>query len=201
MRRSWILVSVIVGTAAASAVVVHVPQVRRALGVRDACPVLHGADLEKARKQALAPLAGSAPSPTHSALGFVVGAESRAAVRKWADAQGVACSDVDGVALRCAGATGILAIPADAFFRFDADRLVGVDALARAADLGAYRDARKSLSASFGPPHDDTGSEALAQAPAGRVASRWRFADLAIDVSAFSIGDGLRVRLQLRALQ
>lgn len=90
------------------------------------------------------------------------------------------------------------------FCRFDATRLVGIDLIAPAGTEAEaaklFQRTRSSLTETFGTPHAEDANGDLATAPAGRLSSRWRFRDLAVDVSAFHGADGTRLRMQARAL-
>src|SRR4051794_28286615 len=130
MHSVRIAVLVVLGVGLAGIGLVHVPAVRR-LGLgAEKCPRLGpGSALEDARKAAMKPLAGATKAPKEAAFGLIVGKDDRAAVKKWADSHGIVCNDVDGVGLRCGRTTSLLGIGSDVFFRFDGDRLVGLDAI------------------------------------------------------------------------
>lgn len=156
--------------------------------------------LESARRTAASALAGDGPAPTLNFLGFAVGKASRGEIVAWAAQQKFACEDVDGVALRCAVTTPVAG---SAFYRFDGNRLVGIDLIAPATDGDApklFQRMREDLTASFGPPHTENVARDLESAPAGRLSSEWRFRDLAVDVSAFHGVSGTRVRMQARSI-
>ncbi|MGZ3455281.1 MAG: hypothetical protein ACXVEF_37100, partial [Polyangiales bacterium] len=94
-------------------------------------------------------------------------------------------------ALRCGRTTSILGIGSDVFFRFDADRLVGLDAIGSVADAKSpFLAVREALTKTFGRPHDES-----------EISSKWRFSDLAVDLSTLSLSDGARIRLQLRSIK
>lgn len=211
-RRSvyaWIaLAGACVGLAS---VAVHLPPLRRTLEVQGRCPAIdrkggdapRGPALEVARRAALAPLAGDATAPPLSIAGLPIDGATRAAVRAWAEKRGISCADVDGVAIRCGAASAFLGTPADGFFRFDGERLVGIDAVGSLAstDLGPFEAARAALAQTLGAPHEEHPAKDWATSKVARVSSVWRFRDLAVDVSAFVVGDARRVRLQVRSLR
>ncbi len=210
-RRSAVRVAVglvaVVTMLGVVGVVLHLPRVRGLFGVQGRCPaigkVASGPDLEAARRAAVAPLAGETTAPGLAVSGLVLGESTRAAVRAWAKQGDLRCEDVDGVALRCGEAKALLPIPTDGFFRFDDDRLVGIDAVGAlpSADLAAFDAARSTLVQTFGAPHhEDRGSD-WEKSKVGRVGSGWRFRDLAVDLSAFVVGDTRRMRLQVRLLR
>jgi hypothetical protein len=205
MRRTFILSAVFVGALLAGGAVFH-PQLLRRFGSADRCPHLaKGAELEEARKKAVASLAGEGAAPTTNVLGFAVGKATKPEILAWALANSVTCSDVDGVALRCAVlASATVPVAGGVFYRFDGPRLVGIDLIAPAANdaeaSSLFQRIRSKTTETFGTPHTDDNAKDLASAPAGRLASSWRFKDLAVDVSAFRGLDGTRLRLQARAL-
>jgi hypothetical protein len=196
MQRVRIAVLAIAGLGLAGIGLLHVPAVRR-LGLgAEKCPRLGpGSALEDARKLAMKPLAGATKAPKEAAFGLVVGKDDRAAVKKWADSHAIVCNDVDSVALRCGRTTSLLGIGSDVFFRFDGDRLVGLDAIgivppAEGSSKPPFLALRETLTKTFGHAHDES-----------EIASRWRFSDLAVDLSTFSVSDGARLRLQVRSIQ
>jgi hypothetical protein len=192
MQRVRIAVLAVAVAGLAGIGLLHVPAVRR-LGLgADKCPRLGpGSALEDARKAAMKPLAGAIKAPTETAFGLVVGKDDRAAVKKWAESHSIVCDDVDGVALRCGKTTSLLGIGSDVFFRFDRDRLVGLDAIGTVPDSKpSFLALRESLTKTFGRAHDES-----------EIASRWRFSDLAVDLSTFAVSDGARLRLQVRSIQ
>lgn len=205
MRRSFTLIAAAFGAMLAAGAIFH-PQLLRRLGRVDGCPHLaRGAELEDARRSAVAPLSGESPAPTTSILGFAVGKATKSEILAWAAASSVSCADVDGVALRCRVlASATVPVAGGVFYRFDAARLVGIDLIAPAANeaeaASLFQRIRAQTAETFGTPHSEDLAKDLASAPAGRLASRWRFRDLALDVSAFHGLDGARLRLQARAL-
>lgn len=163
-----------------------------------------GPALEAARQTAVSALAGDKPAPTLDFLGFPVGRATRAQVSAWASANNVACSDVDGIALRCSvPASASVPVSGGVFYRFDATRLVGIDLIAPTTEDEApklFQRIRDSLTGTFGLPHSENNGATLTAAPAGRLSSSWRFADLALDISAFRSVEGTRLRIQARAI-
>lgn len=192
MHSVRIAVLVIAGAGLAGIGLIHVPAVRRLGLSAEKCPRLGpGSALEDARKAAVRSLAGATKAPKEAAFGLVVGKDDRKAVKKWADERSIVCNDVDGVALRCGQTASLLGFGSDVFFRFDADRLVGLDAIGTVADSKPrFLALRETLTKTFGRAHDES-----------ELASKWRFADLAVDLSTFSVSDGARVRLQVRSIQ
>jgi hypothetical protein len=205
MGRALLLSALGIGAVVTAGAIFH-PALLRRFGGADRCPQMaNGPALEAARQTAASALAGDAPAPTLDFLGFPVGRATRAQVSSWAASQNIACTDVDGVALRCAvPASSTIPVAGGVFYRFDATRLVGIDLIAPTTDAEApslFQRIRNSLTATFGRAHGEDLAETLASAPAGRLSSRWRFKDLAVDVSAFHGLDGVRLRLQARAIQ
>ncbi len=205
MRRTITWIAAGVCAVVAAGAIFH-PQLLRRLGRSDACPLLaRGPELEDARKKAVAPLSGEALAPTTSFLGFAVGKATKSDILAWAAASSVTCSEVDGVGLRCSVlASATVPVAGGVFYRFDAARLVGIDLIAPAGTeteaASLFQRIRAKTAETFGTPHSEDVAKDLASAPAGRLASRWRFRDLALDVSAFHGLDGARLRLQARAL-
>ncbi len=107
--------------------------------------------------------------------------------------------------MRCARTTKLLgAVESDVYLRFTGDKLVAVDAVGSVpgGDVdSAYRAVQQDVIASYGPAHDQSSLGDVNGHKLGRVASTWRFAELAIDVSVFAVGDAPRVRVQVRSLR
>jgi hypothetical protein len=184
----------------------HHPRVRTLLFGKTgaaACPhFAAGPDLDEKRRTALAGLAGTTAAPEKRLFGLAIGRDARKDVRAWADGRKLRCDNVDGDAMRCARSTAVLGVESDLYLRFAGETLVAIDAVGSApADdpMRAYRAVHDDIAANYGPAHDETTVGDVAKA--GRVASVWRFAELAIDVSVFSTGDAPRVRMQLRWLR
>jgi hypothetical protein len=197
------------------------PLLARLSGSGGGCPVgLANATPEKLEEGRVAGLKsvprGATNAPARPALRFAIGTTTRADVRAWAEANGVACKDdLVGTALRCldfdpaiAGDPGAPRL-ADLFFRFDPKgTLVALDAMhagasaeeaARALDAAAARLAR-----GLGPPNATDGERSAAYlgVPLAQATIEYRFRDYAIDVSATNLGDrGVLVREQYRALE
>jgi len=195
-----------IAIAALAAVTMHHPRVRAVLfGASGAagCPHLgSGSDVEAQRRVALAALAGTTEAPQKRLLGLAIGRDARSDVRAWADARKLRCDNIDDGAMRCARAVGVLGVESDLYLRFAGDTLVALDAVGVASGddpMRAYRAVHDDVVASYGPAHDQSAIGEVGKT--GRVASVWRFAQLAIDVSLFSAGDAPRLRMQLRWLR
>lgn len=197
----------VIGIAAVAAVTMHHPRVRSVLfgkGGAAGCPQFGAAaEVDGRRNNALAALAGLTAAPQKRLFGLAVGRDTRADVSAWADARGVRCDNVDGEAIRCARTTKLLGVvESDIYLRFASDRLVAVDAVGTVPGgdaNAAYRTVEQDVAANYGPAHNQSSVGDVSKA--GRVASAWRFAELAIDVSVFAVGDAPRVRVQLRSLK
>ena len=194
--------------ALAAAVAIHHPAIRSALfrnGGGVGCPQLGStSEVDEHRKAALAGLSGSTAAPEKKLFGVAVGRDGRASVRAWAEARELRCDNVPGDddAMRCARTTKLLGVESDIFLRFHKDTLVALDAVATVPGSdakAAYQSVENDVSSSYGPAHEKTELGELEKA--GRVASVWRFRELAVDVSVFAVGDGPRLRLQVRALR
>jgi hypothetical protein len=184
----------------------HHPTIRAALfrnGSGVGCPQFGAAnEVDEHRRVALAALAGSTAAPEKKLFGLAVGRDRRADVRVWADVREMRCDNVDAAAMRCARTTKLLGVESDVFLRFDKDLLVAIDAVASVARDDAthrYHSLEQDVIASYGPAHEQSALGELEKA--GRVASVWRFRELAIDLSVFAVGDGPRLRVQVRALR
>jgi hypothetical protein len=168
-----------------------------------ACPhFASGPELDDKRTAALAGLAGTTAAPEKRPFGLAIGRDARKDVLAWADGRKLRCDNVDGDAMRCARTTSVLGVESDLYLRFKGETLVAIDAVGSAPaedPMRAYRAVHDDLVANYGPAHDETAIGDVTKA--GRVASVWRFAELAIDVSVFSAGDSPRVRMQLRWLR
>jgi hypothetical protein len=204
MGRAFLLSLVGIGALATAGAVFH-PALLRRFGGEGRCPQLTtGPALDSARRTAASALAGDGPAPSIRFLGFSVGKATRGEIAAWAAEHGVPCSDVDGVALRCAiPASDTVPVAGGVFYRFDTGRLVGVDLIAPTSEADApklFQRIRDGLAETFGRPNAEDAAADLASAPAGRLSSRWRFRDLAVDVSAFHGAEGTRLRMQARAL-
>ena len=204
MGRALLLSVIGIGALAAAGAVFH-PALLRRFGGADRCPQMAtGPALDSARRTAASALAGDTPAPSVNFLGFAVGTTTRAEVTAWASEQKIACSDVDGLALRCAlPQSAVVPVAGGVFYRFDALRLVGIDLIAPTTDAEVatlFQRIRDGLIETFGRPHAEDVATDLSSAPAGRLSSRWRFRQLAVDVSAFHGAEGTRLRMQARAL-
>lgn len=204
MGRAFLLSLAGIGALVAAGAVFH-PALLRHFGGEVRCPqITSGPALDSARRTAASALAGDSPAPSVKFLGFAVGKTTRGEIGALVAERNVPCSDVDGIGLRCAvPASDSVPVAGGVFYRFDAGRLVGVDLIAATTDAEApklFQRIRDELAVTFGRPHAEDVAADLASAPAGRLSSRWRFRDLAVDVSAFHGAEGTRLRMQARAL-
>lgn len=192
-RRARILLGALALLGAAGAL--HAPLLR-ALAPSRTCPAdkptLDG--LEKTRARALPSLRGQAPAPSHAALGFVIGTTTAA------QADGPGCAwDVPDALLRCPDADGSLVA------RFDhAGVLVGLDRqdTARSPDaaLRLFEERVRGYESQYGTPHGRGGEASVSflSAPLRQASVRYRFDDLALDVTATHLGQGVVLREQIR---
>ncbi len=167
----------------------HVPLLRRffpAVG----CPVARDAQsLEAGRAAAVAPLRGDGKAPHRTFVGYTLGRtppEALPAACVWEIPRGLA---------RCPAA-GMLTV------RFDGRAMVGLDRQSeRLPIVDALRDfseRKQALVTSLGAAHEMSGAvdrEALAR-PYAQTSIRYRFRDVAVELSVTNLGDGLVVREQ-----
>jgi hypothetical protein len=185
----------------------HHPSIRAALsrnGGAVGCPHFGpSSEVDEARRTALAGLSGSTAAPEKKVFGLAVGRDARSEVTTWAEARGVRCDKVAGDdAMRCSQTAKLLGVESDIFLRFDKDKLIALDAVAtvpREGAKGAYESVEHDVADAFGPAHEHSALGDLEKA--GRVASVWRFRELAVDVSVFAVGDNPRLRQQIRSLR
>ena len=183
--------SAVLGAAAA----LHAPLLR-ALAPSSACPVDKPTldSLEKTRARALPSLRGRQPAPSHAALGFEIGTTTAV------QASRPGCAwEVPAALLRCPEDQGSLVA------RFDRNGLlVGLDrqgdSRSPAEALRVFEERLRSYEGQYGAPHGRGGdaTAAFLSAPLRQAGARYRFDDLAIDVTATYLGDGVIVREQIR---
>lgn len=174
------------------------------------CPVGHAslAELEPARRAAVASERGVADAPARPALGFDLDRTTAAQVRDWARDVGASCKDVREGLVRCVD------VPAAALGALDSDGpagelYLGFDTTGRLVDVSAMRvhvpQARiarhieQQLASKLGAPHKRSGTfddARLANEGASSLASLgYRYRDYFADVIALRFrSDGLVVR-------
>lgn len=185
-----------VGTAAIG--VLHAPFARSLLAKIGVCPVgkASAADVEHARRAAVASLRGDAPAPSRTALGFTLAQATVVDVDRWAHERAIACTKKrEGLLVVCTGVPSPEGTVDEAAFAFRPSdgRLVNVTATSfalgpdeAAARMRASTDA---LRATLGPPARVDGDASPARFARGAFATattRWRFHDLAAEVTATS---------------
>ena len=188
----------------------HMPFARGFLMSIGGCPVGHAklAELEPARRAAIAAERGTEAAPARPALGFALDRTTLAETRAWADRTHVACDDVREGLLRCKG------VPSAALGLSDSDGPVselyfGFDTRGRLVDVSTMRmhlpssnvarDVQGKLVSEVGAPHQTSGSfddVHLSREGAQSLASlRYRYKDYFAEVIAMRFaGDGLVLR-------
>ena len=190
--------------------VLHMPFARGLLMSVGGCPVGHAklAEIEPARRAAIAAERGLEAAPARPALGFELDRTTLAQTRAWAEGTHVACEDVREGLLRCKGVPSAALGLSDSdgpvselYFGFDTHgRLVDVSTMRmHLPSSGVARDVQGKLVSEVGAPHQTSGSfdEAhLAREGAQSLASlRYRYKDYFAEVIAMRFaGDGLVLR-------
>lgn len=185
-----------VGTAAIG--VLHAPFARSLLAKIGGCPVgkASAEDVERARRAAVASLRGDAPAPSRTALGFTLAQATVADVDRWAHERSIACAKKrEDLLVVCTGVPSAEGAVDEATFAFRPSdgRLVNVTAMtfALGPDEAAVRmrASTDALRATLGEPARAFGDAAPARFAQGGFATsttRWRFRDLAAEVTATS---------------
>ncbi len=150
--------------------------------------------LETTRAQSLAHLRGTGAAPSHAVLGLEIGTTTLALAERPGCAWEVAAA-----LLRCDEPAGSLVA------RFDRHGLlVGLDrqldASETAAALQAFELRVREHETRYGVAHTRAGEASLEflSAPLAQTSARWRFEDLALDVTVTHLGSGAVVREQVR---
>lgn len=159
--------------------------------------------LETQRQTAMPALRGEAASPSNDAFGFELGVTDRASFVARSIERGEQCEDeLDGALVRCEGGRG------ETVARFDPrGALVGADHVryvASAEDASAIFGALTlARSGRLGAPSRSWGSTSasyLAE-PLRQAGVAYRFADVAVDLSATHLGHGrIAIREQVRSI-
>jgi hypothetical protein len=190
--------------------VLHMPFARGLLMSVGGCPVGHAklAEIEPARRAAIAGERGLDPAPARPALGFALDRTTVAETQAWAKGAHVACEDVREGLLRCkhvpAAAVGLPESDgpvSELYLGFDTrGRLVDVSTMRmHLTGTGVVRDVEGKLVSEVGAPHQTSGSfdEAhLSLEGAQSLASlRYRYKDYFAEVIAMRFAsDGLVLR-------
>lgn len=165
LRRLLLATGIVAPLFAAFTMLVHLPAVQYAFGWTNpdgtgACPFGHDAPrVAKAR---------AADAPVHQALGFALGATTRADVEAWARASGVSCTQRRG-SLECRDVPGTLLsahgarLPGSTvWFELVGDSLLGIRTARRAVErtpvAAAFAATEVALSRSVGPAVVATGT-------------------------------------------
>jgi hypothetical protein len=190
--------------------VFHMPFARGLLARVGGCPVGHAplAEIEPARRAAIATERGSVAAPARPALGFALDRTTRVDVRAWADQSRVRCEDVREGLVRCKG------VPASALGLPESDGSVGELSLGfntrgrlvdvatmrtHVAGVGVVRDVASKLASQVGAPQQasgtfDEGHLSVAGAPS-LSSMRYRYSDYFAEVIAMRFAeDGLVLR-------
>jgi hypothetical protein len=168
----------------------------RAIAPSSMCPVEKPTldSMEKTRARAMPQLRGSAPAPSHAALGLEIGKTTASLAER------ASCTwEVPAALLRCDEGGGSLVA------RFDRQGLlVGLDRqdASRTPDaaLRVFSARVHDYETQYGAPHGRGGDATVAflSSPLRQVGVRYRFEDLAIDVTVTHLGDGVVLREQVR---
>ena len=197
MRR-LALAAVATVTVFAGAAAFHAPLLR-AFAPASACPVQKATleSLEDARTRGMPGLHGDGAAPSHAALGFEIGRTTRTEAAR----PGCAWEVADAL-LHCDEPGGTLVA------RFDrAGVLVGLDRrLAASSPEGAtaaFAARARGYESTFGAPHTRTGQPTVAflSSPLSQAGVRYRFQDLAIDLTVTQLGHDVVVREQVREVR
>jgi hypothetical protein len=209
-KKSLLLAAGSLGAGVALIGVLHLPFARGLLMRIGGCPFGNAsvAEVEPARNAAVAAERGAARAPVRPALGFDLDRTTAADVRRWAEAAGVACTDVREGLMSCknvpAHALGLSASEGpigELNLGFSTKgRLVDVSTMRmHVASAQVARDVEKTLASKVGAPQQTTGSfedAHLALEGAQSLATvRYRYRDYFADVIAMRFGaDGLVLR-------
>lgn len=159
--------------------------------------------MERQRQGALPGLRGEGASPSSDAFGFELGVTVRAAFVEDGAARGDRCdTELEGAIVRCDGERG------EVVARFDPRGvLIGADRvryLAAAPEASAlFSELAAAQSTRLGAPSRSWGnpSAAYLALPLHQVGISYRFADVAVDLSATHLGAGrIALREQVRAI-
>jgi hypothetical protein len=194
----------------ASVGVAHMPFARGLLMRWGGCPFGSAplAEIEPARRAAIATERGTTPAPARPALGFALDRTTRQDAQAWADQQHVACHDVREGLVQCkdvpASALGLPEVDGpvgELSLGFDTrGRLVDVSTMRmHVARLDGVRDIEGRLEAQVGAPQQTSGSFDEAhlglQGADGLSSARYRYRDYFAEVIAMRFtSDGLVLR-------
>ena len=194
----------------AAAGVAHMPFARGLLMRLGGCPFGSArlADVEPARRAAIAGERGLTPAPARPALGFDLDRTTRQDARAWADREHVTCHDVREGLVQCQDvAASALGLPevdgpvGELSLGFDTrGRLVDVSTMRlHVAAVDGVRDIEGRLEAQIGTPHQRSGSfdekHLALEGAYGLSSSRYRYRDYFAEVIAMRFAsDGLVLR-------
>jgi hypothetical protein len=217
-RKRWLTIAGVGVPLLAASVALHTPAGRSLLGA-SACPWGKGAPsaakLEELRVKSAATLKnGSVRATARPAFGFVLDQSTRAEVLAWAKRASATCTEeIGGAALRCELADKNITEESgvsvrDAFFRFDPRGVVvGIDLMRDGTDGDkaalVLTTISERIAHAAGPPTTVRGTADSAHLGGylDRVATEFRFADYAADVSATNLGErGVVIREQYRSI-